>query len=202
MSFERKLSRRNLLKAAAVGGSALLLKGTASADGLSTQVRPYVLPTVRGVHIQALLTTGDSADNGYRMVGIPDGLGALDAGGTFQVFMNHELTGGDAPGTSGPGIVRAHGSDGSFVSKWTIDAVSLRVLKGEDLTSSPTQIYQWSSGINRYVNGMTWQWQRLCSADLPVESALQYGSLGTPERIFLNGEEISAVPSATQPRGR
>src|SRR5262249_30067422 len=130
MKLNRKLSRRNLLKGAAVGGSALLFNKTGFADGPSTRTRSYVLPTVRGVHIEPILTTGDMADNGYRMVGIPDGLGALDQGMTFQVFMNHELTGGDAPGNSGPGIVRAHGSDGAFVSKWTIDALSLRVLKG------------------------------------------------------------------------
>src|SRR5262249_17955895 len=127
MNLDRKLSRRNLFKGAAVGGSALLLNKTGLAEsdgprdlsGLSTETRSYVIPTIRGVHIEPMLTTGDTADNGYRMVGIPDGLGALDQGNTFEIFMNHEITGGDAPGTSGPGIVRAHGSDGAFVSKWT-----------------------------------------------------------------------------------
>src|SRR5689334_9031926 len=93
MDFDRKLSRRNLLKGAAVGGSALLLNKTGFADGPSTRTRSYVLPSVRGVHIEPILTTGDAADNGYRMVGIPDGLGALDKGLTFEVFMNHEITG-------------------------------------------------------------------------------------------------------------
>ncbi len=39
----------------------------------------------------SLLTVGDSI-GGYRMVGIPDGLGAFDNGdGTFTLLMNHEL---------------------------------------------------------------------------------------------------------------
>src|SRR5262245_5983491 len=201
MNFDRKLSRRNLLKGAAVGGSTLLFNKTGLADGPSTHTRSYVLPTVRGVHIEPILTTGEFADNNYRMVGIPDGLGVLDKGMTFEVFMNHEITGGDAPGNNGPGIVRAHGSDGAFVSKWTIDALSLRVLKGEDLTSSANLIHKWNGATGKYETG-TYQWQRLCSADLPQPECLQYGSVGTAERIFLNGEEISGVPTSSAPRAR
>jgi hypothetical protein len=61
---------------------------------------------------------------GYRMAGIPDGLGAYDNGnGTFTVLMNHELgnTAGD---------VRAHGSKGAYVSDLTIDKATLSVLGG------------------------------------------------------------------------
>ncbi|MDQ3774060.1 MAG: hypothetical protein M3461_06675 [Pseudomonadota bacterium] len=46
----------------------------------------------------------------YRMVGIPDGLGAYDNhGGTFTVLMNHELR-------EVAGVPRAHGGIGAFVS--------------------------------------------------------------------------------------
>ena len=48
-----------------------------------------------------LLTVGDAV-NGYRLVGIPDGMGAFQTGpGTFRLFVNHELT-------QIQGIVRAH----------------------------------------------------------------------------------------------
>src|SRR5262249_23266385 len=40
------------------------------------------------------------------------------------------------------------------------------------------------------------------SADLPAQSALLYGEFGTSERLFLDGEEISAVPSASAPNAR
>jgi len=205
MDFNRKFSRRNLLKgAAAAGGSAVLLNKTGFAAvndvGSGTGGRSYVLASVPGVRIQPIITTGEAAANGYRMVGIPDGLGALNHDDTFEVFMNHELTGGDSPGTSGPGIVRAHGSDGAFVSKWTIDALSLRVLKGEDLTS-PGQVYLWNKSTSTYAPG-TFQWQRLCSADLPRQNALLYTEFGTSERLFLDGEEIAAVPTASAPNAR
>src|SRR6058998_1873081 len=50
---------------------------------------PYIVPTVSGWTCTALLTTGNHV-NGYRMVGIPDGLGAFDNGDrTITVLMNH-----------------------------------------------------------------------------------------------------------------
>ena len=44
---------------------------------LSTSAAPYLVPTAPGVTIMPLITTGESAANGYRMVGIPDGLGGF-----------------------------------------------------------------------------------------------------------------------------
>src|SRR5262245_65271755 len=53
---------------------------------------PYVLSVNPAVTTQAILTVGDSV-GGYRMVGIPDGLGAFDNGdGTFTLLMNHEIS--------------------------------------------------------------------------------------------------------------
>jgi hypothetical protein len=191
MSSSGSISRRDLLKGAAIGGGALLLgkPGIATAaDGTITSTRPYVLPAVSGVKIKPILTTGDEVD-GYRMCGIPDGLGALaksgdddDRSGTFELYVNHEITSG------APGLQRAHGSNGAFVSKWTIDRSSLHVLKGEDLTPSGDDVHQWNGSA--YFTGTT-QWQRLCSADLPDEKALRHGNRGTSERIFFNGEEIN-----------
>lgn len=96
--------------------------------GPSTTVSPYVLPVAEGAEITSLLTVGDlPAGNGYKMVGIPDGLGARDAGnGKLELFMNHELT-------ATAGAVRAHGQKGSFVSDWVIDAATLAVDSGQDL---------------------------------------------------------------------
>src|SRR5262245_55330879 len=91
-----RISRRTVLKSAAVGAGALLLdkSGLALARGAgqSTAAPSYVLPSLpQGVTLKPILTVGDGAANGYRMVGIPDGLGALANGQTFTVVMNHEL---------------------------------------------------------------------------------------------------------------
>jgi len=192
MSSDRTVSRR-AIKGAAIGSGALLLNRVGLASTLQTSspitdVAAYVLPSAPGVEIAPLLTVGDAAENGYRMVGIPDGLGALGTGQTFSLFMNHELTA--SAGSSGPGIVRAHGHAGAFVSKWTIDRKTLRVLAGEDLTPSPSHVRLWNSATQQY-QVMTTTWDRLCSADLPDEKALRHGNRGTSERIFLNGEEVT-----------
>lgn len=110
--------------ATAVAQSATEAPGTSR--GPSTTVAPYVIPVGAGVSTKSLLTVGDRpAGNGYRMVGIPDGLGAVRRGNTIEVLMNHEL-----PATAG--ITRRHGQAGAFVSKLEVDRSSLRVRSGSD----------------------------------------------------------------------
>jgi hypothetical protein len=104
-----------IVAAASVGALAAHGKDNGSASSQS----PYVVPSAEGVETKAIFTVGDlvgdDVKDGYRMVGIPDGLGAIeDKGGTFELLMNQELS-------SGHGRVRAHGGDGAFVSQWTID---------------------------------------------------------------------------------
>jgi hypothetical protein len=128
-------------------------------QGPSSSQSPYLVGRVPGVVTKSVLTTGDSI-GGYRMAGIPDGLGAFDNGnGTLTVLMNHETA-------SNLGIPRAHGAKGAFVSKWVVDTSTLQVLQGEDLIR---RILRW--------NGTQWEQilsadpalalGRLCSADLP-----------------------------------
>jgi hypothetical protein len=112
----------------AVSAGADSAPGTGTSRGPSSATNPYVIPVADGVHTKALLTVGDAeaADNGYEMVGIPDGLGAKSAhGNDLFVFMNHEL-----PATSG--AVRAHGQKGAFVSKLELDRRTFAVELGAD----------------------------------------------------------------------
>jgi hypothetical protein len=84
---------------------------SAMADtGPSTATAPYVQPMIPGLKVKSILTTGGAVGaSGYRMGGIPDGLGAYDNGDrTFTLLMNHEL-GKDL------GLTRAHGGKGSQV---------------------------------------------------------------------------------------
>ena len=187
------LSRRALLRGTAAAAGFLLLEGavpssirTAAAAvlpaGPSTTVLPYLLPSRNGVDIKPLLTVRDKpADNGYAMVGIPDGLGIIPAGDKFTLVMNHELT-------PAVGVARAHGSKGAFVSTWSLDKATQRVLTGADLIKSPSSIYTWDMASKSYKTG-TYAFNRFCSADLPAESAFLNGSKGTNVRMFMNGEE-------------
>ena len=120
-------------------------------SGFQTFAPAYLEASAASVEITPLVTVGDAvADNyaangtplpDYRMVGIPDGLGAFDNGdGTFTVLMNHEVG-------NTQGIARDHGSKGSFVSRWVIDKETLEVLEGDDLIK---HVYVWNSTTNSF----------------------------------------------------
>lgn len=152
--------------------------------GPSSSHTPYVTPTASGWSVISIISVGDAAGNGYRMVGIPDGLGAYDNGnGTFTVLMNHEL----APLL---GATRAHGATGAFVSEWIISKSDFRVISGTDLA---TKHNLWNSATNSYeaATGTANSFNRLCSADLPATSAFYNAARGkgTRERLFMTGEE-------------
>lgn len=185
-------SSKRLIAAAAAALIALIVGGSVSANtisGPSSSASPYIVRSEPGVVTKSILTVGDSVNNGpggapYRLVGIPDGLGAFDNGdGTFTVVMNHELG-------NTVGAVRAHGAKGAFVSKWTIRKDDLTVLHGEDLIQ---QIATWNAATSSYsapAKGVALT--RLCSADLPPVSAFYDGSVGYSGRIFMDGEESGA----------
>lgn len=164
-------------------------------SGLRTTAAPVIQALAPEVKVTAILTTGDVVA-GYKMGGIPDGLGAYDnRDGTFTVLMNHEIP----ANASGPlGIVRAHGGKGAYVSEWVIDKKTLRVVAGADLMKT---VYQ-SSGDGQWTPvpavgsfGQTNAFARFCSADLAERSAYfnRATGKGTRQRIFLNGEESSPV---------
>jgi hypothetical protein len=133
-----------------------------------------------------MLTANDTV-GGYRMSGIPDGLGAFDNNdGTFTLLMNHELL-------VSMGVPRAHGSKGSFVSKWIINKSDLKMLSGGDLMK---RVNLWNPATSTYTlydsttpSPLT-VFGRFCSADLPAVNAFYNPAtgLGTQERIFMNGE--------------
>jgi len=156
--------------------SAAFLSGCATTAPLTTQgpassQRAYLIGKA-GWTATALLTVGDQA-SGYKMVGIPDGLGAyLNEKNELVVLMNHELG-------SNAGVARAHGAKGAFVSEWRIDPNTLQVLGGRDLIRH-TVLKTGGPALGR-----------LCSADLPAVTAFYNpaSGLGTQNRIFMNGEE-------------
>ena len=193
------------IRLAALATIAWAIASTAEAQiiGPSTIQTPYVLPTAPGVVTYSIISNGggsatyqgnpildethpqlDLANNPipgsvYRMSGIPDGLGAFDNNdGTFTVLMNHEL--GASSGRNS-----ALGTPGAFVSLWTINKDDFSVVGGRDLITS------YVSDPTNNTTSLT-SFGRLCSADLPTQSAIQFGNLGTSTRLFFNGEETGA----------
>ena len=86
-ALSRPISRRTLLKGALasapllISPTLLLPRKAAAATnmGPSTTTEPYLIPTIPGVKFVSILTVGDNI-GGYRMVGIPDGLGLFNSG--------------------------------------------------------------------------------------------------------------------------
>ena len=186
-NYITKLLHNVLLLAALSCGSSGILANDIT--GPSSSEAPYLLPTQPGVVTVSVLTAGDSVNlkpdgmTPYRMVGIPDGLGAFDnSDGTFTLLANHELTNAE-------GVTRAHGFRGAFVSKWTIDKDTLTVIHGEDLMQ---HVYAWNCGSNAYIP-LAAPLSHFCSADLPALSAFYNAAsgLGYNGRIYMNGEEIA-----------
>jgi hypothetical protein len=157
--------------------------------GTISSESPYLTPVASGVELTSILTVGDEVrkmhkgDEVYRMVGIPDGLGAYDNGdGTITVLMNHELR-------SDRGIERAHGGAGAFVSRWKVRKTDLHVLSGEDLIRS---VNVWDQTAASFVESPNEAFARFCAADLPQPSAFYNYNSGRGldnGRIFMNGEE-------------
>lgn len=147
----------------------------------------YVTPLVPEGRATAILTAGD-AIGGYKMAGLPDGLGAFDNdNGTFTLLMNHEIT-------SDKGIARAHGGKGAFVSKWIINKSDLSVVSGSDLIQNVKLWNTTTSSYETFGPGDTTKLKhltRFCSADLALPSAYYNAATGkgTMARIFMNGEE-------------
>lgn len=153
--------------------------------GPSTSQTPYLISATPGVSFSSILTAGETV-NGYKMCGIPDGLGAFDNNdGTFTLLMNHEFG-------ATVGVTRAHGSIGAFVSKWVINKSNLSVVSGSDLIKN---VNLWNgTGYTTYnaANPSTKAtFNRFCAADLPAVSAFYNSNSGkgTKERLFMNGEE-------------
>lgn len=188
------MNLRNSLMFGAAISAVLSSAAHGQSIGPSTASEPYLLPARPGVRTMSLLTVGDNV-GGYRLVGLPDGMGAWDGDrGTFNLVVNHEI--GKALG-----INRAHGSIGAFVSRWSINARTGQVLAGRDHHTAPSDVFTWNGAS--YIQGAT-AYDRLCSADLAPRSAYfarsWFGRFGAKSRIFLSGEETS--PSFSADHGR
>jgi hypothetical protein len=154
---------------------------SAFADHSNAQA--WLKPTSDAWKVTPLLNVGDAVGaKNYRMVGIPDGLGALDNGdGTLSIYMNHEI--GKDQGKN-----RKHFGRGAFVSHWKLDIASLKIIDGEDLIK---QTKLWLADDKKHVNAPAYSFNRLCAADLPALSAFYDAASGKGfnGRLFMNGEE-------------
>ena len=159
--------------------------------GASSSQSPYLITNIKDASFTSFLTVGDAAPNNYKLTGVADGTGAFDNGdGTFTLLVAHEVRTTD-------GVVRKHGQNGAFISKWIINKADLSVVSGSDLIEN-VNIYDKTNKSYRVVNtanpDVLGKINRFCSADLPSVSAFYNDKTGkgTQERIFMSGEEAGA----------
>lgn len=167
---------------------------TTETTGPSSAVAPYMAfdagfaAANPRADLTAIRSVADANNFGVaQMTGIPDGAGAFDNGdGTFTLLCNQEISSG--------GNVRAHGKNGSFVSRWVIDKTTLRVVSIDDLATAAAT---WNgTGYNAPAQNTTWS--RFCSATVPAVSALYNAATGkgTTARCIMNGEESGSSGKA------
>jgi hypothetical protein len=116
------MKKRNLMIGAVLTAAAALTSSVVAA----TSVKAYVEPVGTEYDITPLFSVDDKVPllggapgQQYRMVGIPDGLGAHPNGdGTSTLFMNHEL---NFDSVSEP-VVGGPQNRGAIVSQWILDA--------------------------------------------------------------------------------
>jgi hypothetical protein len=155
--------------------------------GPSSSSSPYVIRNHPGVVTAAILSVGDAVGR-YRLVGIPDGLGAFDnSDGTFTLLVNHEIP--DTRGTT-----RAHGARGAFVSKWLVRKKDLAVIHGADLIQEVVTWNPVTGTWNAPAKGVAMS--RFCSADLPPISSLYDAQTGVPT---INVVLVGTIVVAAQP---
>lgn len=181
-----------------VAGAALALTAAVASPamagtsrGPSTTTDPYVLPLQSSTDIKSLLTVGDGVPNRdggapFRMVGVPDGLGATPRfNGKFRVFQNQEIGGTQ-------GTVRRHGEKGAFVSDFQINANTFRVENGKDLINPTVKYYDYttSSYQSSAPAGWTSAFSRFCSAYLsyPGQFLLRYSADGSGDGVGYAGQ--------------
>ena len=141
-----------------------------------------MLPSQDGVVTISLLTVGDSVD-GYRMVGIPDGLGRYESRkGTFTVLMNHEI----AVSVRAPCATTVRRR---FVSRWVIDDKRPRGRVGTRPHRPRRDLEHGHERLQRAGEGR--RIGRLCSADprRPV---------GVLRQAFEDGLQRAAVPQTAR----
>jgi len=173
---------------ASAGCAPLFRRGLALPAGASalrverTDDPAYLRSVDPAVSIVPLLTVGESVartsqpQHLYRMVGVPDGLGAARSrDGTVAVWMNHEL---DSDAVTHP-IVDGEPVHGAFVSEWRIDPERLTIRSG-DLAYSSIRV----AGSKAAAQGKL---AHLCSGFLAGPE------VGFDRPMFLAGEEASGA---------
>lgn len=185
------MKRRNVVLLAVLG----VVASTAIGASASTSVKPYVVAVGSEYTVTPLFSVNDQVqwskgNSQYRMVGIPDGLGAHPNGdGTATVYMNSEFP----FNVQSEPLVSGTKNRGSIVSKWILDADG-NVVEG-------ARAYDWIFNENEFVGpapttaNSTRAFSRFCSG------ALAGPPQGLDRWIYFTNEEEGTPANTFDTKG-
>ncbi len=203
-----------LSKSLFAGAAALAIVPSAFAQGFLTSQQAYLVPTPTSDYtITPIITvgefvplTGGTPDQAYRMVGIPDGIGAAKgANGTTVVFLNHEFVNtvastpmwngslNSAAGTLNNGTADT-ALRGAFVSKFILNSTA-GVISGAPAYSRVYQDDTLVGNIQTALNPAVRGFGRFCSGALAGTEA------GFDRPIYFANEETGGSTSAFSSQG-
>lgn len=180
------MRRARRLVAAGVGMATVAAMSIGGSVGATTSVKDYAEGT-NGYETRSLFSVDDTvprtddASQSYRMVGIPDGLGAHDTKTGAALYMNHEFTGST---TSQP-LVGGPTYRGAIVSRFELDA------DGDPVSGDLAfrRVFQDETLVGRTAttDNSTPAFSRFCSAFLAGPDD------GFDRYIYLAGEESGGI---------
>jgi hypothetical protein len=156
--------------------------------GPSSSTEPYIVPTAPNVRLMSIVTTGDPLPGDGVFGGKPDGIAAFDNGdGTMTVLVAHQFH-------TDWGLVRDHGSTGSYVDRLIVDKATLEILSSSDLIQS---VRLWNDSTNSYYTHTT-QFEQVPAGYLAPVTAFYNPAtgLGSQERILMVLEEYDSEDRA------
>jgi secreted PhoX family phosphatase len=167
--------------------SGLAALGPPAPPGFVTAVKPYLVAVPPEYSVQPLLSAADRLPRTdipteqYQMVGIPDGLGAVQDGTRTILYMNHELV---QAALSEP-IVGQPLNRGAIVSRLVLNREG-RVLSGD---RAYDQVYSGNTlvGAAADVGNSTAAFTRFCAGSIAYKEA------GFDRPIYFAGEESSGA---------
>jgi hypothetical protein len=166
----------------------VVILGVAAASAIASgsATKPYAVGVAPGWSTRPLLSVGDavpetsSPKSRYRLVGVPDGIGAEKVGKRVVVYVNHEL---DQAVRSRP-VVGGRVYRGSFVSKLILEARTAQPLSGERAYDR-VFVADRLVGPAAEAGNSTRAFSRFCSGSLGTKGH------GLTQSIYFAGEESS-----------
>jgi hypothetical protein len=175
---------RSMRATVVLGAVAVAASTTAS----GRTAKAYAIGAAPGWSTAPLLSVGDllpetgEPTRRFRLVGVPDGIGAERTGRHVTVYLNHEL---DQSARSQP-IVGGPVHRGAFVSKLTLEPRTGRPVSGE-VAYGRVYVGDRFVGATAVAGNQTRAFARLCSGSLATRRH------GFTRSIYFAGEEASGV---------